>query len=53
MAQFRLSLFSIFNITDELDLACLKTKKVKNQLEVVKESTDSRISQANEEIAKL
>ena len=30
LAQFRLSLFSIFNITDDLEMAHLKTKKVRN-----------------------
>ena len=37
LAQYRLSLFSVFNITDDLDLAALKVKKVRNQLGVVKD----------------
>jgi hypothetical protein len=30
LAQFRLSLYSIFNITDDLEMANIKTKKVRN-----------------------
>ena len=30
LAQFRLSLYSIFHLTDDLELATLKTKKVRN-----------------------
>ena len=51
MAQFRLSLFSIFNTTDDQEIAGLKTKGIKNQLEVVKESTDTKFQEANEEIS--
>ena len=40
MAQFRLSLYSIFNITDDLEMAALKTKKVRNQLRLVKDKSD-------------
>ena len=29
LAQFRLSLYSIFNITDDLEMANIKTKKVR------------------------
>ena len=43
MAQFRLSLYSIFNVTDELELSQLKIKKVRNQLKIVKESGDKKV----------
>lgn len=49
MAQFRLSLYSIFNITDDLEMAGLKTQKLGNQLALVKESND----RANKEIVML
>ena len=42
MSQFRLSLYSIFNLTDDLELANLKIKKVRNQLKVVKESCEKQ-----------
>lgn len=30
MAQYRLSLYNIFNITDQMEINTLKTKKVRN-----------------------
>ena len=41
MSQFRLSLYSIFNLTDDLEMAGIKIKKVRNKLNVVKESSDA------------
>ena len=40
LAQFRLSLYSIFNLTDNMEMATLKIKKVRNQLKLVKENYD-------------
>ena len=40
MAQYRLSLYSIFNITDDLEFANMKTKKIRNQLRMVKVRLD-------------
>lgn len=40
MAQFRLSLYSIFNISDDMEMSNLKTKKVRNQVRIVKDQSD-------------
>jgi hypothetical protein len=44
MSQFRLSLYSIFNLNDDLEMAQLKIKKVRNQLKVVKEDSEKQDS---------
>ena len=56
MAQFRLSLYSIFNITDDLEMAALKTKKVRNQLRLVKDKSDEttqKLEQAYKELDRI
>lgn len=49
LAQFRLSLYSIFNITDDLEMANIKTKKVRNQVRMV----NTRIDSMEAELKKL
>lgn len=41
VAQFRLSLFNIFNLTDNVDMVKLKNKKVKNQVKILRERLES------------
>ena len=40
-AQFRLSLFNIFNLTDNVDLVKMKNRKVKNQVKILRERLES------------
>ena len=53
MAQYRLSLYNIFNITDHMEINTLKTKKVRNQLKLVKIRLDENHASDHKTIEKL
>lgn len=53
IAQYRLSLYNIFNITDQMEINTLKTKKVRNQLKLVKIRLDDNQKQDHETMSKI
>lgn len=53
IAQYRLSLYNIFNITDQMEINTLKTKKVRNQLKLVKIRLDDNSLQDHKMLDKL
>ena len=40
-AQFRLSFYNIFYLTDSVDLVKLKTKKVRNQVKIIRDRLET------------